>query len=285
VVVNSSCAIIRPVGESDYIVSYLRTITGKQDFLDKASKATSGTFIPRLSTADLADIEIPILPVVQLGLLGDAKIEQSSEEELLAIKKELESKNAEIERLRSDNETLIRFYENRLHAIKEQLAMNTLVDRISHGETASLEFKSSLRWNIRAQKFDKEIENAVLKTIVAFCNTSGGELLIGVDDEKSVIGVVQDGFPNNDKFQLHLRNLLIDRVVPAPTDLVEYEMINIEGKTICLVRCKQSKKKELWLKPDKGSPERFFVRFGPSSTELPPREAVAYIREHFEEGG
>jgi hypothetical protein len=40
--------------------------------------------------------------------------------------------------------------------------------------------------------------------------------------------------------------------------------------------------KDVWLKPDKSSPEHFFVRYGPSSTELMPREAVEYIRDHFE---
>ena len=52
-VVNSSCAIIRASRESDYIVSYLRTLTGQKDFLDKATKATGGAFIPRLSVREI----------------------------------------------------------------------------------------------------------------------------------------------------------------------------------------------------------------------------------------
>lgn len=89
-------------------------------------------------------------------------------------------------------------------------------------------------------------------------------------------------FPNDDKFQLHLRNLLLDRIVPSVAELVEYEMVTIDRKTICHVTCKQSKKKEIWLRPEKNLQERFYVRVGPSSTQLPPREAVAYIRGHFE---
>jgi predicted HTH transcriptional regulator len=219
--------------------------------------------------------------VAELGRLGDASIEHASGNALLATKRELESKEAEIQRLRIENEGLVRFYEDRLQAVTEQLATNTLAGRIRHGETASLEFKSSLRWNINAKKFDREIENAVLKTIVAFCNTAGGELLIGVADDKSIVGIAHDGFPSDDKFQLHLRNLLLDRIVPSVAELVEYDMVTIDGKAICHVTCRQSKKKEIWLRPDKNLPERFYVRFGPSSTELPPREAVSYIREHF----
>jgi predicted HTH transcriptional regulator len=177
----------------------------------------------------------------------------------------------------------VRFYEDRLQAVREQLATDSLVNRIKHGETATLEFKSSLRYNIRADKVDREIENSVLKTIVAFCNTKGGELLIGVADDKSIVGIEHDGFPNEDKFQLHLRNLLVDRIVPSVAEFVEFNMVTIDGNTICHVTCKQSKRQEIWLKPDKNAPELFYVRIGPSSTELQPRQAFAYIREHFEQ--
>ena len=135
--------------------------------------------------------------------------------------------------------------------MKEQLETDSLVSRIKHGETATLEFKSSLRFNIRATKMDREIENSVLKTIVAFCNTKGGELLIGVADDKSIVGIEHDGFPNEDKFQLHLRNLLMDRVMPSVAEFVEFSMVKIEGRTICHVICKQSRRQEIWLKPDK----------------------------------
>ena len=40
-VVNNSCAIIRAGEQSDYIISYLRTEQGANDFLEKATKATA----------------------------------------------------------------------------------------------------------------------------------------------------------------------------------------------------------------------------------------------------
>jgi len=282
-VVNNSCAIIRAGAQSDYIVSYLRTLTGEQDFLEKAAEVTSGTVIPRLSTQDLIRIRVPILPLSGLARLGDARIEYASGKDLLAIKKELESKEALIEKLQVENEGIKRFYEDRLRAVTEQLATNTLASRIKNGETATLEFKSSLRYNLKASKMDTAMENSVLKTIVAFCNTKGGELLIGVADDKTILGIEHDRFPNEDKFQLHLRNLLVDRIVPSVAEFVEFETVTIDGKTICHVTCNQSKRQEIWLKPDKNSPELFYIRLGPSSTELPPRQAFAYIREHFEQ--
>jgi hypothetical protein len=282
-VVNGSCAIIRAGQQSDYIITYLRSAQGGSDFLEKASKATSGGVIPRVSAKDLGEIEIPILPIEKLARLGDSSLERASEKQLLELQRELEAKNAEIERLRSSQESVVRFYEDRLQAVKEQLATDSLTNRIKHGETATLEFKSSLRYNIRANKVDRDIENSALKTIVAFCNTKGGELLIGVADDKNIVGIAHDGFPNEDKFQLHLRNLLIDRIVPSVAEFVDFSLVTIDGKTICHVMCKQSKRQEIWLKPEKNSPELFYVRIGPSSTELQPRQAFAYIREHFEQ--
>jgi predicted DNA binding CopG/RHH family protein len=282
-VVNNSCAIIRAGQQSDYIITYLRSEQGGNDFLEKAGKATGGRFIPRVSTRDLGEIEIPILPIEKLARLGDARIEKASTRQLLDLQQELESKDAEIEHLRASQEIVVRFYEDRLQAVKEQLATDSLINRIKHGETATLEFKSSLRYNIRANKMDRDIENSTLKTIVAFCNTKGGELLIGVGDDKSVLGIEHDGFPNEDKFQLHLRNLLMDRIVPSVAEFVEFSMVMLDERAVCHVTCKQSKRQEIWLKPDKNAPELFYVRMGPSSTELQPRQALAYIKEHFEQ--
>ncbi len=282
-VVNSSCAIIRAGRQSDYIISYLRSEQGASDFLEKATKATAGAFIPRVSTRDLGAIEIPILPVEELARLGDARIGRASTNELLALQRELESKNAEIERLRAEHQDVVRFFENRIQTITEQLETNSLASRIKHGEATSMEFKSSLRWNLREQKKDPDIEYGVLKTIVAFCNTKGGELLIGVADDKTILGIEHDGFPNEDKFQLHLGNLLRERIFPSAADVVTFAMVTIEGKTICHVTCQQSKTKGLWLKSDKDRSEHFYIRLGPSSSELAPHDAVAYIDDHFGE--
>ena len=281
-VINSSCAIIRSASQGDYIISYLRSLSGQQDFIKKASEATSGAFIPRLSTKDLAQIEVPILPFEELARLADAQIEQSTTDELAELKQMLESREIEIKCLKSQHEEMERFYNDRIHAIGEQIATNDLAARISHGETASLEFKSTLRWHLHKKAFDKVIENEVLGAVVAFCNTKGGEILIGVADDGTVLGLESDGFPNTDKFLLHLRNLLAARIIPNILHFVEYEIVNVQGTPICRVECSSSTK-DVWLKPDKQSPEQFFIRSGPSSTELMPRQAVDYIRDHFTE--
>ncbi|MFC1523825.1 RNA-binding domain-containing protein [Thermodesulfobacteriota bacterium] len=297
-VVNNSCAIIRTSENNDYIVSYLRTLKGQERFLEEAAKATSSALIPKLSISALSNIQIPLLPLAELQRLGDDHIGSSTTDDLIVLRDELHSKDEQIAKLHEqlntslgkeeENESLknqltkvTTYYEDRIRKIESQISTNDLKSRIVHGETSKFEFKSSLRWNLKADRKDSNIELAILKTIVAFCNTQGGELLIGVADNHTILGVENDRFANEDKFLLHLRNLITDKIIPSVFQYVEYELVTIDDKRICWVVCKQSKM-DVWLKQDKKSPEVFYVRSGPSSTELPPRDAVRYIQEHFQ---
>ena len=64
---------------------------------------------------------------------------------------------------------------------------------IKRGESKTLEFKSTLRWNLKENRQDdKFITHAVLKTVAAFLNTDGGDLLIGVADDGAIVGIEAD---------------------------------------------------------------------------------------------
>ena len=61
---------------------------------------------------------------------------------------------------------------------------------IKRGESKTLEFKATLRWNLRENRQDDSVvTHAALKTIAAFLNTEGGDLLIGVADDGSIVGI------------------------------------------------------------------------------------------------
>ncbi len=53
---------------------------------------------------------------------------------------------------------------------------------IEDGEGIYLEFKETMRYDIRKNGMNKDMERAVAKTIVGFLNTNGCTLLIGVND-------------------------------------------------------------------------------------------------------
>src|SRR5439155_9603441 len=55
-------------------------------------------------------------------------------------------------------------------------------------ESKTLEFKSSLRWSLKEDRQDDRlVTHAVLKTVAAFLNSEGGDLVIGVADDRTVL--------------------------------------------------------------------------------------------------
>jgi hypothetical protein len=149
---------------------------------------------------------------------------------------------------------------------------------IESGENANLEFKSTLRWNVKADRSDKRIENSALKTVVAFLNTEGGTLLVGVEDDGSILGIEPDRFANDDKYLLHFANLLNDRIGKQYLDQIRWELKEVDDKKILRVDCKPSST-PVFLKVN--GEEQFYIRSGPSSIQLSPSEVLEYSRKHF----
>ena len=151
-------------------------------------------------------------------------------------------------------------------------------------ESATLEFKSTLRWDLeKGEKNDTYITHAVLKTIAAFLNTEGGDLLIGVNDAGEAVGIQHDRFANEDKFMLHLmqviRNGLGDRAGTCVNPVTQA----VDGKVVCLVSCKRSPE-PVWLtwKGLEKEPEGdLYVRSGPRSDRLGAESAEAYVATRF----
>jgi len=149
---------------------------------------------------------------------------------------------------------------------------------IEAGESEQVEFKSTLRWHIYAERIDKEMEHAVLKTIAAFLNTDGGTLLIGVKDDGEIFGTEKDGFSNEDKYGLHLTNLIKDRIGVQYMRFIKFRFEDFDSKRVVRVDCKKSVV-PAYLKKDNS--ELFYVRSGPSTSELPTSEVHSYVSDRF----
>ena len=67
-----------------------------------------------------------------------------------------------------------------------------LADLLAAGESQTVEFKSTARWNVHAGQADKKMEHVIVKTVCGFLNAEGGTLLIGVDDDGAVVGLDAD---------------------------------------------------------------------------------------------
>jgi len=160
-----------------------------------------------------------------------------------------------------------------------QRKISVISELISMGESDQLEFKSTFRWDLRQEKKNPAIEHASLKTIAAFLNSEGGDLLIGVEDDGNILGVEMDKFPNDDKFLLHLWALIKSSMGQEVSPYIKTTLENIDGKTVCRVHCKPGPK-PVFLR-QKGFDESFYIRIGPSTGSLEISEALKYIADRF----
>ncbi len=150
-------------------------------------------------------------------------------------------------------------------------------------ESKTLEFKSSLRWDLKEnRKDDKHITHAVLKTIAAFLNTDGGDLLLGVADDRTVLGTEADAM-DDDKYMRHLAQLVRNGLGDRAGTCIDPATQIVEGKTVCLVSCQRSPEPVFlrWKGLEKSEGGDLFVRSGPGTVRLEPADVEAYVKTRF----
>lgn len=157
-----------------------------------------------------------------------------------------------------------------------------LGDLIEAGESATVEFKSSARWNYMAKMADKAIELEVIKTVAGFLNTRGGILLIGVADDGQVLGLDQDykatQRADRDGYENWLTSIVEASMGKPPAALIDLSFEQVEGADVCRVQVAASPhpvyvevKDDLW----------FYARLGNSTRRLNSREVVDYVAQHW----
>jgi len=154
-----------------------------------------------------------------------------------------------------------------------------IADIIQAGEGTRVEFKSTLRINLHTKEKDPKMEHAVLKTIAAFVNSQGGTLVIGVDDESKALGIELDKFPNEDKMNLHLVNLIKSRIGAEHMLHIQPHFADLDGKRVFVIECKEGYS-PVYLKTKDGS-EQFYVRTGAATSELSPSQIQTFISQRF----
>jgi hypothetical protein len=150
---------------------------------------------------------------------------------------------------------------------------------IAKGESEILEFKSTVRMNLFSGKPGKEIELAWLKGVVAFLNTDGGVIIIGITDSGEIHSLESDNFANKDKCLLHVQNLIKQHIGLEFTRYVNFEIRTLQNKEILIIECFPTTL-PVFLKNNEK--EQFYVRSGPSSIELPLSKALKYIEDRRE---
>ncbi|NIV38815.1 MAG: PH domain-containing protein [Anaerolineae bacterium] len=169
--------------------------------------------------------------------------------------------------------------ERGVHATPEPRPVGEL---IAAGEGQYVEFKSSLMWDYRRQVVNKALYEPVMKNIVGFMNSSGGALLIGVDDDGAILGLEADYHvmrkPDSDGFE-NVFNMAFNKMIGVEyRRFVDVAFPEIEGKQVCAVSVRPATW-PAYLRA-KGS-EAFYVRAGNASQPLTVSQAARYIQDKF----
>ena len=98
------------------------------------------------------------------------------------------------------------------------------------------------------------------KEVIAFANTKGGTLYIGVEDDGSVVGV-----EDADQVTLQLSNMVRDTIKPDVTMFVGYETQQIDGKQIVAVTVQKGTDRPYYLASKGLKPSGVYVRNGTSA--------------------
>ena len=159
---------------------------------------------------------------------------------------------------------------------------------IAEGENFGVELKATLRWDLRLQKVNKELEAVILKTIAAFSNREGGILFIGVADKKDIEGLdsdyatLKDG--SKDGFEMHLLNLVTKAYgTDTAASGIKVTFPVVDDNEICMVEISAGKKPLYTQVVDKNGVKsnKLYMRRGNSSHALPLVEVADYVASRF----
>ena len=172
-------------------------------------------------------------------------------------------------------ESLLRDLEPPKHRSLEEL--------IALGESATLEFKSTLRWDVQQNKVNKDLQKVIAKTIAALLNSEGGTLVIGVSDDGDIYGIEPDlkslGRQDTDGFFQTLVQVLDNYLGREFIPFVKPRFENHDDKTVCVVEVEASPK-PVFL--HEGSSSEFHIRAGNTTRPLDLETAYDYIGMHWQ---
>ena len=122
-----------------------------------------------------------------------------------------------------------------------------LWQEIQRGENKTLEFKRELPKG-----------EQLAKTLIAFANTSGGKLVIGVDDQRQIVGIQGDEFELMDQVASMVHSQCF------PTLLPNIYLETLHQQTLLVVQVSRGSQLPYYLK-SKGRDSGSFVRIGASN--------------------
>lgn len=104
------------------------------------------------------------------------------------------------------------------------------------------------------------VTDVIKKEIVAFANSEGGTIYIGVCDDGEVVGV-----EDSDKCGLQVSSMVRDNIKPDLSMFVSYRTLNFDGKEVLSIDVERGTNRPYYLANKGLRPEGVYIRHGFSS--------------------
>jgi hypothetical protein len=164
----------------------------------------------------------------------------------------------------------------------------TVEEALKVGESKTVEFKSAFHWDTRLGQAKDERRLDVLKSIAGFLNTDGGNLYIGVEEDKfarpSLRGLEEDlalAHHSKDQLQRSLRDLITARIGSQFSPFITDRIEEVQGKLCWIVTVEPSRRDPVfvrWRIAGEKEQKKFFVREGPKTSDLDNELTWRYIK-------
>jgi hypothetical protein len=253
---------------NEYVASFFESTLGRL-VLDSLRMQS---FIPHVNKRDIEQASIAVPSIVE------QKSIVLTQHKLRELKDVIDNFNREIALNPKSSASI----QGQLSRMLEAMAVLTDADKvraiIREGESQTIEFKESLSLDVKKQTKESYIEQSSLKTIVAFLNTKGGTLLIGVSDDGQICGVdgeIEKFHKNTDKFLLHFKNLLKSKIGEEFYPFIDNRLVKVDDVNVLLVECKASQT------PCYLDSKDFYVRTNPATDKLEGPKLVKYVKHRF----
>lgn len=104
------------------------------------------------------------------------------------------------------------------------------------------------------------VTDVIKKEIVAFANSEGGTIYIGVSDDGEVVGI-----EDSDKSGLQVSSMVHDNIKPDLSMFVSYRTLNFDGKEVLSIDVERGTNRPYYLANKGLRPEGVYIRHGFSS--------------------
>lgn len=126
----------------------------------------------------------------------------------------------------------------------------------------------------KTTEFKREYIDDIKYTVVAFANTEGGKIYIGMSDDGSVYGV-----ENTDATMLRITNMIRDSIRPDITMFTECAVEAIEGMPVVVLTVQRGTARPYYLAGKGIRPEGVYVRQNASSVPASETAILNMIKE------